>query len=198
MARAVAMERDFAPLRTGAASASLVDGVHVDHHGRRARLIEVGERHDPGSSPDRDPPWDPASLRAIGTAISQSRIGLTPTIDGPAIRLYVPAMTEERRRELVALVHKRADQARVEIRAAPPRGARGDPVRDRQRATDRRRRGPSRDREPPALDGSIRSPRSTASGGQGSERSCGSEPATGLDSRDARGIASTSIDINGR
>ena len=61
-------------------------------------------------------PWDPASLRAIGSAISQSRIGLTPTVDGPAIRIYVPAMTEDRRRELVTLVHRRMDQARVQIR----------------------------------------------------------------------------------
>ena len=118
MALAIAaMERDFDRLRTGAASASLVDAVRVDHHGRRARLIEVASITIPDPRQIVIQPWDPTSLRAIGTAISQSRIGLTPTIDGPAIRLYVPAMTEERRREIVGLVHKRMDQARVEIRA---------------------------------------------------------------------------------
>jgi ribosome recycling factor len=118
MARVLAaMERDFQRLRTGAASASLLDDVHVDHHGRRARLIEVASVTIPDPRHIVIRPWDPASLRAIGSAISQSRIGLTPTVDGPAIRIYVPAMTEDRRRELVALVHRRMDQARVDIRA---------------------------------------------------------------------------------
>src|SRR6185503_15475935 len=60
--------------------------------------------------------WDPASLRSVGTAIRRSGIGLTPTVDGPSIRLYVPALSEDRRRELALVVHKRVDQARVDIR----------------------------------------------------------------------------------
>lgn len=136
MALAVAaMERDFDRVRTGAASASLVDGVLVDHLGRRARLIEVASVTIPDPRQIVIVPWDPASLRAIGTAISQSRIGLTPTIDGPAIRLYVPGMTEERRRELVALVHKRADQARVEVRAVRHEALATIRGREKQRAT---------------------------------------------------------------
>jgi ribosome recycling factor len=111
------MERDLQRLRVGGASASLIDGVHVDHLGRRARLSEVATITIPDPRQIVIRPWDPSSLRAIGTAISQSRIGLTPTVDGPTIRIYVPAMSEERRRELVGLVHKRLEQARVEIRA---------------------------------------------------------------------------------
>jgi ribosome recycling factor len=111
------MERDFGRLKTGAASASLLDDVHVDLHGRRARLIEVSSVTVPDPRQIVIQPWDPGALRAIGTAISQSRIGLTPTIDGPAIRIHVPAMTEDRRRELVGLVHRRMDQARVDVRA---------------------------------------------------------------------------------
>ena len=111
-----ALERDLQRVRTRAASASLVDEVYVDHHGRRARLIDVASIAIPDPRQIVIVPWDPSSLRAIGTAISQSRIGLTPTVHGPAIRLYVPALSEERRRELAALVRKRADQARVEIR----------------------------------------------------------------------------------
>ena len=125
------MERDFGPLKTGAASASLLDDIHVDHNGRRARLIEIASVTVPDPRQIVIQPWDPGSLRAIGTAISQSRIGLTPTIDGPAIRLYVPAMTEDRRREIVGLVHKRMDQARVEIRALRHEGI--EAGRDRQR-----------------------------------------------------------------
>ena len=118
MARALAaMERDFERIRTGGASAHLVDAIHVDHQGRRARLVELASITIPDPRQIVIHPWDPSSLRAIGTAISQGRIGLTPTIDGSAIRLYVPAMSEERRRELVGLVHKRMEQARVEIRA---------------------------------------------------------------------------------
>ena len=112
-----AMERDLQRLRVGGASASLVDGVHVVHQGRRARLIEMATVTIPDPRLIVIRPWDTSSLRAIGTAISQSRIGLTPTMDGPTIRLYVPALTGERRLELVGLVHKRLEQARVEIRA---------------------------------------------------------------------------------
>jgi ribosome recycling factor len=112
-----AMERDLQRLRVGGASASLIEGVHVDHLGRRARLIEVATITIPDPRQIVIRPWDPSSLRAIGTAISQSRIGLTPTVDGATIRIYVPAMSEERRRELVGLVHRRLEQARVEIRA---------------------------------------------------------------------------------
>ena len=111
------MERDFQKFRVGGASASLVDAIQVDHQGRRARLVEMANVTIPDPRQIVIQPWDPNSLRSIGAAISQSRIGLTPTVDGRVIRLYVAAMTEERRRELVKLVHKRMDQARVEIRA---------------------------------------------------------------------------------
>jgi ribosome recycling factor len=127
-----AMERDFHRLRTGAASASLLDDVTVDHHGRRARLVEVASIAIPDPRQIVIVPWDPSSLRAIGTAISQSRIGLTPTLDGPAIRLYVPAMSEDRRHELVGPVHRRMDQARVEIRAIRHEALAG--LKDRERS----------------------------------------------------------------
>jgi ribosome recycling factor len=112
-----AMERDFQKIRVGAASGSLLDAVLVDHHGRRVKLIEIASVSIPDPRQIVIRPWDPASLRAIGTAISQSRIGLTPTIDGGAIRLYVPELSEERRLELVGLVHERMERAKVEIRA---------------------------------------------------------------------------------
>jgi ribosome recycling factor len=112
-----ALERDFQKVRVGAASGSLLDAVLVDHHGRRARLIEIASVSVPDPRQIVIRPWDPASLRSIGAAISQSRIGLTPTIDGGAIHLYVPELSEERRLELVGLVHDRMERAKVEIRA---------------------------------------------------------------------------------
>jgi ribosome recycling factor len=104
-------------VRVGAASASLLDAILVDHQGRRARLVEMANVTIPEPRQILIRPWDPSSLRSIGTAISQSRIGLTPTIDGGAIRLYVPALSEERRQEIVALVAARMERARVELRA---------------------------------------------------------------------------------
>jgi ribosome recycling factor len=111
-----AMERDFQKIRVGAASGSLVDAITVDHLGRRVRLIELASVTIPDPRQIVIRPWDPGSLRAIGTAISQSRSGLTPTIDGGTIRVYVPALTEDRRKELAGLVHKRVERAHVEIR----------------------------------------------------------------------------------
>ena len=112
-----ALERDLDRIRVGGASASLIEGIHVDHHGRRTRLIDLASVTIPDPRQILIRPWDPDSLRAIGAAISQARIGLTPTIDGPAIRLYVPALTEDRRREVVELVRKRVERARVDVRA---------------------------------------------------------------------------------
>jgi len=111
-----AMERDFQKIRVGAASGSLVDAIQVDHLGRRVRLIELATVTIPDPRQIVIRPWDPGSLRAIGTAISQSRNGLTPTIDGGTIRIYVPALTEDRRNELAGLVHRRVERAHVEIR----------------------------------------------------------------------------------
>ena len=114
-------------------------------------------------------PWDPKSLRSIGTAISQSRIGLTPTIDGSTIRLYVPALSEERRRELVGIVHKRMDQARVEIRAVRHEALAAVRARDPKRpvaSDDVHRETALLQRLTDRFIGEDRSPRS----GQGGER----------------------------
>ena len=110
------LERDLAKIRVGAASGSLVDGITVDHLGRRSRLTELATVTIPDPRQVVIRPWDPGSLRAIGTAISHSRIGLTPTIDGGAIRLFVPAMTAERREELATLVRQRVERAHVDVR----------------------------------------------------------------------------------
>jgi ribosome recycling factor len=112
-----ALERDLDRIRAGGASASMIEAIHVDHGGRRARLLDVATVTVPDPRQIVIRPWDPSALRAIGAAISASRTGLTPTMDGPLIRCYIPAMTADRRRELVEVVHRRLDGARVEIRA---------------------------------------------------------------------------------
>jgi ribosome recycling factor len=118
MKRAIeAMERDFQRIRTGRASASLLEGVRVDHRGSRTPLDHLASITIPDPRQVVVQPWDRSALRAIGKAIAQAGIGLTPTLDGSAVRLYFPSLTEERRRELVGLVRKRMEQARVDIRS---------------------------------------------------------------------------------
>jgi ribosome recycling factor len=117
MKRAIeAMERDFQRIRTGRAYASLLDGVRVDHRGSRTPLDQLASISIPDPRQIVIQPWDRSALRAIGKAIARLGIGLTPTIDGSAVRLYFPSLTEEQRRELVGLVRKRMEQARVDIR----------------------------------------------------------------------------------
>lgn len=112
-----ALERDLERVRAGAASASMLEAIHVDHHGRRTRLLDMATVTIPDPRQIVIQPWDPSALRAIGAAISASRTGLTPTVDGPRIRLYIPGVTEERRRELVAVVQERVERARIDLRA---------------------------------------------------------------------------------
>ena len=111
-----ALDHDLGAIRVGAASGALLDGIHVDHAGRRLRLIELASVSIPDPRQIVIRPWDPTSLRAIGTAISHSRVGLTPTVDGGTIRIHVPAITGERRDELVRLVHERVERAHVDLR----------------------------------------------------------------------------------
>jgi len=136
MARVIAaMERVFQKIRVGGASGSLIDAIQVDHLGRRVRLTELATITIPDPRQILIGPWDPGSLRAIGTAISQGRIGLTPTIDGGTIRLYVPALTEDRRNELAGLVRKRAERAHVEIRTIRHEALASLRARDRKHVT---------------------------------------------------------------
>jgi ribosome recycling factor len=117
MARAVeVMERDFQSFRTGRASASLVERIHVEYYGTSTPLNQLAGISVPESHQIVIQPWDRAALGAIEKAIIKSDIGLTPNVDGVVVRLNIPQLTEERRRDLVKQVHKRMEEARVEIR----------------------------------------------------------------------------------
>ena len=117
MARAVeAMERDFQGIRTGRASTALVERIHVEYYGTSTPLnqlagISVPDPHQIGIQP-----WDRGVLGAIEKAITKSDIGLMPNVDGTVVRLNIPPLTEERRKDLVRVVHKRMEEAKVEIR----------------------------------------------------------------------------------
>jgi ribosome recycling factor len=117
MARAVeAMERDFQGIRTGRASTSLVERLHVDYYGTQTPLNQLAGISVPESHQIVIQPWDRAVLGAIEKAIQKSDIGLVPNVDGTVVRLNIPPLTEERRKDLVKVVHKRMEEARVEIR----------------------------------------------------------------------------------
>ena len=117
MQRAIeAMERDFSGIRTGRASTALVDRITVDYYGAQTPLNQVAGISTPDAHLIVIQPWDRSVLSAIEKAITKSDIGLTPNVDGTVVRLNVPPLTEDRRKEMVKQVRRRAEQARVEVR----------------------------------------------------------------------------------
>jgi ribosome recycling factor len=117
MSRAVdAMERDFQAFRTGRASTALVERLTVDYYGTQTPLNQLAGISVPESHQIVIQPWDRAVLGAIEKAIQKSEIGLVPNVDGTVVRLNIPPLTEERRKDLVKSVHRRMEEARVEIR----------------------------------------------------------------------------------
>jgi ribosome recycling factor len=117
MLRAVeAMERDFQGFRTGRASTSLVERLTVDYYGTQTPLNQLASISVPEAHQIVIQPWDRGVLSAIEKAILKSDIGLTPNVDGTLVRLNIPPLTEERRKDIVKSVHKRMEDARIEIR----------------------------------------------------------------------------------
>jgi ribosome recycling factor len=117
MAAAVeAMDRDFNHIRTGRASTALVERIPVDYYGTSTPLNQLASISVPESTSVVIQPWDRGVLGAIEKAIQKSDVGLTPNVDGTVVRLNIPPLTEERRRDLVKQVHKRMEEAKVEVR----------------------------------------------------------------------------------
>jgi len=111
-----ALERDLAAIRTGRASTALVERIPVEYYGTQTPLNQLASISVPEAHSILIQPWDRSALGAIEKAILKSDVGLTPNVDGTVVRLNIPPLTEERRRDLVKLVHKRMEEARVEIR----------------------------------------------------------------------------------
>ncbi|CAK8718821.1 Ribosome-recycling factor [Candidatus Electronema halotolerans] len=115
-ARIEALKRDLTKIRTGRASLSLLDSIKVDAYGSKMPLNQVAALTIPEPRLISIQPWDPQMLPIIEKAILGSDIGLTPTSDGKIIRLPIPQLTEERRKELVKQVKKIAEEFKVGIR----------------------------------------------------------------------------------
>ncbi len=117
MLRAVeAMERDFQGFRTGRASTSIVERLLVDYYGTQTPLNQLASISVPEAHQIVIQPWDRGVLSAIEKAILKSDIGHTPNVDGTVVRLNIPQLTEERRKDIVKSVHRRMEEAKVEIR----------------------------------------------------------------------------------
>lgn len=111
-----AARRGFAGIRSGRASASLLDRIHVEYYGSVTPLNQLATISVPEARLIIVQPWDKSQIQAVEKAILQSDLGLTPTNDGTVIRIAVPQLTEERRKELVRVVRKEAEERRVVIR----------------------------------------------------------------------------------
>jgi ribosome recycling factor len=110
------MAADFSMLRTGRATATLLDNIKVSYYGSQVPLKQVAAVSVPEARTIEVKPWDPGALTEIEKALQASDLGLTPNNDGKIIRLSVPKLTEERRRDLVKAVKKIAEDFRISIR----------------------------------------------------------------------------------
>lgn len=111
-----ALEHDLRAIRTGRASPALLDRITAEYYGAPTPINQLATISAPEARMLMIKPWDQTSLRAIERAILESDLGLNPSSDGKVIRLVLPQLTEERRRDLVKQVQRRVEEARVAIR----------------------------------------------------------------------------------
>jgi ribosome recycling factor len=111
-----ALHREFKTLRTGRANAGMLDGVTVDYYGNPTPLSQVANLKVPEASLIVAEPWDKSMVAAIEKAIRNSDLGLNPASDGKVIRIPIPQLTEDRRKDLVKRAHAIAEESRTAIR----------------------------------------------------------------------------------
>jgi len=111
-----ALHREFKSLRTGRANVAMLDGITVDYYGTPSPISQVANLKVPEPSLIVAEPWDKSIVAAVEKAIRTSDLGLNPSSDGKVIRIPIPQLTEDRRKELVKLAHHVAEEARTAIR----------------------------------------------------------------------------------
>ena len=111
-----AFRKELGKIRTGRASFSLLDGIKVDYYGTPTPLQQVGTLSVPESRLITVAPWDAKMIGPIEKAIQASGLGLNPSNDGKIVRIPIPPLTEERRKDLVKVVRKMAEDARIAVR----------------------------------------------------------------------------------
>jgi len=110
------LKKEFASIRTGRASLALLDGIKVDYYGTPTPLQQLASLSIPESRQIAIQPWEQKIIPDIEKAIMKSDLGITPTNDGKVIRINIPVLTEERRKQLVKVVKKNAEDAKVAVR----------------------------------------------------------------------------------
>src|SRR3989337_393226 len=110
------LKKEFSSIRTGRASLALLDGIMVNYYGSITPLQQLSSLSIPESRQIAIQPWDPKIIPDIEKAIMKSDLGITPVNDGRMIRIQIPPLTEERRKQLVKIVKKKAEETKVAIR----------------------------------------------------------------------------------
>ena len=111
-----ALKKELKRVRTGRASLSLLDGIKVDYYGTLTPLNQLATLAVPESRQITIQPWDTTVIKEIEKAVLKSDLGLTPSSDGKIIRIAIPPLTEQRRKELVKVVHKISEEYKVSVR----------------------------------------------------------------------------------
>jgi ribosome recycling factor len=111
-----ALRKELATIRTGRATPAIIDHIKVDYHGVLTPLKQMATISVPEARLLLIQPWDRSAISSIDKAILKADLGLNPANDGNTIRIAIPQLSEERRKELVKLVHKRAEDGRVAVR----------------------------------------------------------------------------------
>ena len=111
-----AFQNDLNKIRTGRASLAILDDIRVDYYGTPTPINQVATMAIPESRLISIKPWDPSAIGEIEKAILRSDLGLTPANDGKMIRITIPKLTEERRKELVKLVRKKGEEGKIAVR----------------------------------------------------------------------------------
>lgn len=111
-----ALKREFGAIRTGRASLALLDGIIIDYYGTATPLQQVASLSIPDPRQIAIQPWEQRIIPEIEKAIMKSELGLTPMNDGKVIRINLPTLTEERRKQIVKVARKRAEEAKITVR----------------------------------------------------------------------------------
>lgn len=111
-----ALKRELTKLRAGRANASLLDGIRADYYGTPTALTQMAHINVPEPRLITVKPWDKTQVKSVEKALRDSELGLNPQVDGDLIRIPLPPLTEERRKELVKVVRHKAEEGRVAIR----------------------------------------------------------------------------------
>ena len=127
-----ALQRELNTIRTGRATPTLLERLMVDYYGSPTPVQQIATVHAPDARTLTIQPWDKNVLGDIEKAIQKSDLGLNPTNDGQVIRLVLPPLTEDRRKELVKVAHKKVDEAKVAVRNCRRDGH--DTLRDQEKS----------------------------------------------------------------